>query len=121
MPLLTLRLELELALEPATLRLELDPATLRLLLLPATLRLALDPATLRLLEEAATLRPSPDVLFTDLDATLDAGVTERLALDPNEALRFEVLRLRFLSHPPPFTLRLGLKSATLPPPGPGAG
>ena len=101
--LLTLRLELD----PATLRLELDPATLRLELDPATLRLELLPATLRLAEEPATLRLSVELAVTDLDATPDAVLTVRLALEPN-AGRLAVLRLRFLSHPPLFILRLGL-------------
>ena len=101
----TLRVELELLL-PATLRLELLPATLRLELLPATLRLELLPATLRLVEEPATLRLSVELPETDLDATPDV-VTVRLALEPN-AGRLLVLRLRFLSHPPLFILRLGV-------------
>ena len=94
------------------------PATLRLELEPATLRLELEPATLRLEVEPDTLRPSADEPLTDLEATPEDWVTLRLALVPN-AVRFEVLPLRFLSHPPPFTLRLGLKSATLPLPGAG--
>ena len=94
----TLRVELEAVLLLLTLRLELDPATLRLELLPATLRLA---------EEPATLRPSVELAVTDLDATPDAVLTVRLALEPN-AGRLAVLRLRFLSHPPLFILRLGL-------------
>ena len=110
----TLRVELELLLPatlrlellPATLRLELLPATLRLELLPATLRLELLPATLRLVEEPATLRLSVELPETDLDATPDV-VTVRLALEPN-AGRLLVLRLRFLSHPPLFILRLGV-------------
>ena len=92
----TLRVELELLL----------PATLRLELLPATLRLELLPATLRLVEEPATLRLSVELPETDLDATPDV-VTVRLALEPN-AGRLLVLRLRFLSHPPLFILRLGV-------------
>lgn len=104
----TLRLELL----PATLRLELDPATLRLELDPATLRLELLPATLRLVEEPDTVRLS-ELPATDLDDTPDAVVTVRLALEPN-AGRLAVLRLRFLSHPPLFILRLGLYVSTLP-------
>lgn len=103
----TLRVELEAVLLLLTLRLELDPATLRLELDPATLRLELLPATLRLAEEPATLRPSVELAVTDLDATPDAVLTVRLALEPN-AGRLAVLRLRFLSHPPLFILRLGL-------------
>ena len=99
---LTLRVELL----PATLRLELDPATLRLELLPATLRLELEPATLRLAEVPDTLRPS-ELPETDLDATPEVVLTVRLALEPN-AGRLDVLRLRFLSHPPLFILRLGV-------------
>ena len=99
---LTLRVELL----PATLRLELDPATLRLELLPATLRLELEPATLRLAEVPDTLRPS-ELPETDLDATPEVVLTVRLALEPN-AGRLVVLRLRFLSHPPLFILRLGV-------------
>ncbi|WP_289458212.1 hypothetical protein, partial [Klebsiella pneumoniae] len=77
--------------EPATLRLEVEPPTLRLELLLATLRLEV---------EAAAVRLSLDVLFTDLEAILlDAGVTLRLELDPNAAVRLAVLRLRFLSQP----------------------
>lgn len=106
--LLTLRVELL----PATLRLELDPATLRLELLPATLRLELLPATLRLVEEPDTVRLS-ELPATDLDDTPDAVVTVRLALEPN-AGRLAVLRLRFLSHPPLFILRLGMYVSTLP-------
>ena len=102
LPVLTLRVELL----PATLRLELDPATLRLELLPATLRLELEPATLRLAEEPDTLRPS-ELPETDLDATPEVVLTVRLALEPN-AGRLVVLRLRFLSHPPLFILRLGV-------------
>lgn len=108
----TLRLELEL--EPATLRLELELLlpTLRLLLelVAPTLRLLLEleAPTLRLLLEAATLRLG-DVEaaepLTDLDATPDAVVTVRLALEPDIAIRSVVERLRFLSQPPPFTLR----------------
>ena len=94
----TLRVELEAVLLLLTLRLELDPATLRL---------ELDPATLRLADEPATLRPSVELAVTDLDATPDAVLTVRLALEPN-AGRLAVLRLRFLSHPPLFILRLGL-------------
>ncbi len=126
LPLLTLRLELEpatlrlelepstlrLELEPATLRLELEPATLRLVLLLLTLRLELEPATLRFVEEPDTLRLSVEALVTDLEDKVEAGVTVRLALVPNEAVRL-VLPLRFLSHPPPFILRLGLNSSTL--------
>ena len=103
----TLRVELEAVLLLLTLRLELDPATLRLELDPATLRLELLPATLRLAEEPATLRPSVELAVTDLEATPDAVLTVRLALEPN-AGRLAVLRLRFLSHPPLFILRLGL-------------
>ena len=102
LPVLTLRVELL----PATLRLELDPATLRLELLPATLRLELEPATLRLAEVPDTLRPS-ELPETDLDATPEVVLTVRLALEPN-AGRLVVLRLRFLSHPPLFILRLGV-------------
>ena len=117
LPLLTLRLELEpatlrLELEPSTLRLELEPATLRLVLLLLTLRLELEPATLRFVEEPDTLRLSVEALVTDLEDKVEAGVTVRLALVPNEAVRL-VLPLRFLSHPPPFILRLGLNSSTL--------
>lgn len=101
----TLRLELL----PVTLRLELLPATLRLELLPATLRLELLPATLRLVDEPATLRLEVEASPTDLDAIPDeAGVTVRLALDPNEAVRLVVLRLRLRSHPPLLILRLGV-------------
>ena len=101
----TLRLELL----PATLRLELLPATLRLELLPATLRLELLPATLRLVDEPATLRLEVEASPTDLDAIPDeAGVTVRLALVPNEAVRLVVLRLRLRSHPPLLILRLGV-------------
>ena len=101
----TLRLELL----PATLRLELLPATLRLELLPATLRLELLPATLRLVDEPATLRLEVEASPTDLDAMPDeAGVTVRLALVPNEAVRLVVLRLRLRSHPPLLILRLGV-------------
>ena len=101
----TLRLELL----PATLRLELLPATLRLELLPATLRLELLPATLRLVDEPATLRLEVEASPTDLDAMPDeAEVTVRLALDPNEAVRLVVLRLRLRSHPPLLILRLGV-------------
>ena len=126
----TLRLEL-LVLEPATLRLllELVVPTLRLELLPATLRLELlvpelatlrlllefEAPTLRLELEDATLRLGDDaaVLLTDLDATEpEAVLTVRLALEPDIAIR-SVERLRFLSHPPPFILRLGLKLSTL--------
>ena len=106
----TLRVELL----PATLRLELLPATLRLELLPATLRLELLPATLRLVDEPATLRLEVEVSPTDLDAIPDeAGVTVRLALVPNEAVRLVVLRLRLRSHPPLLILRLGVKYSTL--------
>ena len=95
----TLRLEL-LVLFPATLRLEVLPATLRLEVLPATLRLLLEPETLRLEVE--------ELLATDLEATPDeAGVTVRLALVPNDAVRLVVLRLRLRSHPPLLMLRLG--------------
>lgn len=95
----TLRLEL-LVLFPATLRLEVLPATLRLEVLPATLRLLLEPDTLRLEVE--------ELLATDLEATPDeAGVTVRLALVPNDAVRLVVLRLRLRSHPPLLMLRLG--------------
>ena len=110
----TLRLELlpatlRLELLPATLRLELLPATLRLELLPATLRLELLPATLRLVDEPATLRLEVEASPTDLDAIPDeAGVTVRLALVPNEAVRLVVLRLRLRSHPPLLILRLGV-------------
>ena len=101
----TLRVELL----PATLRLELLPATLRLELLPATLRLELLPATLRLVDEPATLRLEVEASPTDLDAMPDeAEVTVRLALDPNEAVRLVVLRLRLRSHPPLLILRLGV-------------
>ena len=101
----TLRLELL----PAMLRLELLPATLRLELLPATLRLELLPATLRLVDEPATLRLEVEASPTDLDAIPDeAGVTVRLALVPNEAVRLVVLRLRLRSHPPLLILRLGV-------------
>ena len=101
----TLRVELL----PATLRLELLPATLRLELLPATLRLELLPATLRLVDEPATLRLEVEASPTDLDAMPDeAGVTVRLALVPNEAVRLVVLRLRLRSHPPLLILRLGV-------------
>lgn len=92
-----------------TLRLELLPATLRLELLPATLRLELLPATLRLVDEPATLRLEVEASPTDLDAIPDeAGVTVRLALVPNEAVRLVVLRLRLRSHPPLLILRLGV-------------
>ena len=101
----TLRVELL----PATLRLEPLPATLRLELLPATLRLELLPATLRLVDEPATLRLEVEASPTDLDAIPDeAGVTVRLALVPNEAVRLVVLRLRLRSHPPLLILRLGV-------------
>ena len=102
----TLRVELEVLLPVLTLRLELDPATLRLELDPAMLRLELLPATLRLAEVPATLRPS-ELPETDLDATPEVVLTVRLALEPN-AGRLVVLRLRFLSHPPLFILRLGV-------------
>lgn len=108
----TLRVELEVVLLLLTLRLELLPATLRLELDPATLRLELLPATLRLVEEPDTVRLS-ELPATDLDDTPDAVVTVRLALEPN-AGRLAVLRLRFLSHPPLFILRLGLYVSTLP-------
>lgn len=98
----TLRVELE-VLPLLTLRLELEPATLRL---------ELEPATLRFVEEPDTLRLSVEALVTDLEDKVEAGVTVRLALVPNEAVRL-VLPLRFLSHPPPFILRLGLNSSTL--------
>ena len=92
-----------------TLRLELLPATLRLELLPATLRLELLPATLRLVDEPATLRLEVEASPTDLDAIPDeAGVTVRLALVPNAAVRLVVLRLRLRSHPPLLILRLGV-------------
>ena len=92
-----------------TLRVELLPATLRLELLPATLRLELLPATLRLVDEPATLRLEVEASPTDLDAMPDeAGVTVRLALVPNEAVRLVVLRLRLRSHPPLLILRLGV-------------
>ncbi len=92
-----------------TLRVELLPATLRLELLPATLRLELLPATLRLVDEPATLRLEVEASPTDLDAIPDeAGVTVRLALVPNEAVRLVVLRLRLRSHPPLLILRLGV-------------
>lgn len=92
-----------------TLRVELLPATLRLELLPATLRLELLPATLRLVDEPATLRLEVEASPTDLDAMPDeAEVTVRLALDPNEAVRLVVLRLRLRSHPPLLILRLGV-------------
>ena len=100
----TLRLEL-LVLFPATLRLEVLPATLRLEVLPATLRLLLEPETLRLEVE--------ELLATDLEATPDeAGVTVRLALVPNDAVRLVVLRLRLRSHPPLLMLRLGANLST---------
>lgn len=110
----TLRLELL----PLTLRLELLPLTLRLLLVPDALRLLLLLLTLRLDEDAATLRldDDPDMLLSWAalpDLASDAVLTVRLLLDPNAAER-DVLRLRFLSHPPPLTERLGLYSATLP-------
>lgn len=108
----TLRVELEVVLLLLTLRLELLPATLRLELDPATLRLELLPATLRLVEEPDTVRLS-ELPATDLDDTPDAVVTVRLALEPN-AGRLAVLRLRFLSHPPLFILRLGMYVSTLP-------
>ena len=111
-----------------TLRVELLPEvdTLRVELLPelATLRLELEPAeTLRLeLEPAETLRLSLEVLAADLEAMLEVRVTLRLELEPNEAERLAVeLRLRFLSQPPPFILRLGLYSTTLSCPLGGAG
>lgn len=98
-----------------TLRVELEPATLRLELEPATLRLALVPDTLRLEDEAATLRPDeePDTALsglelTDLDATELDVLTVRFALEPNAAVLPETLRLRSLSHPPLFILRLGV-------------
>ena len=100
--------------------------TLRVELLPelATLRLELEPAeTLRVeLEPAETLRLSLEVLAADLEAMLEVRVTLRLELEPNEAERLAVeLRLRFLSQPPPFILRLGLYSTTLSCPLGGAG
>ena len=83
--------------------------TLRVELLPATLRLELLPATLRLVDEPATLRLEVEASPTDLDAIPDeAGVTVRLALVPNEAVRLVVLRLRLRSHPPLLILRLGV-------------
>lgn len=103
----TLRVELEVVLPVLTLRVELLPATLRLELDPATLRLELLPATLRLADEPATVRPSVELPFTDLDATPEVVLTERLALEPN-AERLVELRLRFLSHPPLLMLRLGV-------------
>ena len=74
-----------------------------------TLRVELLPATLRLVDEPATLRLEVEASPTDLDAIPDeAGVTVRLALDPNEAVRLVVLRLRLRSHPPLLILRLGV-------------
>ena len=113
--LLTERLELDpatlrLELDPATLRLELDPATLRLeleLLFP-TLRLDADADTLRLDDEPATLLSGVAFVVTDLEATPEAELTLRLLLEPNAAVLPDTVRLRFLSHPPPLTLRLGV-------------
>ena len=84
------------------------------LLLPDTLRVdeLLLPATLRLDELLDTLRLLDEELVTDLDATPDAVETVRLALEA-DTLRFDVLRLRFLSHPPLLILRLGVKVSTL--------
>ena len=100
----TLRLELELELETLRFELEVELDTLRLaLLLLAVLTLRLD--------EELTLRPADDVpepLLTDLDATGLALLTLRLALVPENAIRSVVVRLRFLSHPPPLILRLGV-------------
>lgn len=99
-----------------TLRVELLPDTLRLELLPDTLRVELEfdtlwlellPDTLRLDAAVDTVRLS-DELFTDLEAIPEEVVTERLELEPNDAVRSEVLRLRFLSQPPLLILRLGL-------------
>ena len=74
-----------------------------------TLRVELLPATLRLVDEPATLRLEVEASPTDLDAIPDeAGVTVRLALVPNEAVRLVVLRLRLRSHPPLLILRLGV-------------
>ena len=111
----TLRLELELELETLRLELEFELDTLRLELEVEldTLRLALlllAVLTLRF-EEELTLRPAdevPEPLLTDLDATGLALLTLRLALVPENAIRSVVVRLRFLSHPPPLTLRLGV-------------
>ncbi len=95
---LTLRLELELLLP--TLRLELE------LLLP-TLRLDAD--TLRLEEVPVTLLSGVALVVTDLEATgFEAELTLRLLLEPNAAVLPDAVRLRFLSQPPPFTLRLGV-------------
>ena len=101
--LLTERLELL----PLTERLELDPATLRLeleLLFP-TLRLDDDADTLRLDDEPATLLSGVAFVVTDLEATPEAELTLRLLLEPNAAVLPDTVRLRFLSHPPPLTLR----------------
>ena len=81
--------------------------TLRVELLPDTLRLELLPDTLRLEAAVDTVRLS-DELFTDLEAIPEEVVTERLELEPNDAVRSVVLRLRFLSQPPLLILRLGL-------------
>lgn len=116
-PLLTERLELL----PLTLRLELLPVLLpteRLELVPATLRLELelllptlrlDADTLRLKEVPATLLSGVALVVTDLEATeLEPELTLRLLLEPNAAVLPDTVRLRFLSQPPPFTLRLGV-------------
>ena len=99
-----------------TLRLDDDPDTLRLDDVPDTLRLELEfeAATLRFELEAATLRFELELPFTDLEATeeLVELLTLRLLLVPEMATRSEE-RLRFLSHPPPFTLRLGVYETLL--------
>ena len=98
-PLLTLRLELALPL--LTLRLELELALL-------TLRDVEALATLRL-EEVFSLLPS-----TDLEAAVVAAwVTLRSLLEPENARRSVVERLRFLSHPPLLILLLGVNPANL--------
>ena len=98
-PLLTLRLELALPL--LTLRLELVLALL-------TLRDVEALATLRL-EEVFSLLPS-----TDLEAAVVAAwVTLRSLLEPENARRSVVERLRFLSHPPLLILLLGVNPANL--------
>lgn len=104
----TLRLELEL-LPLLTLRLDDELDTLRLELEPLTLRDEDDAATLRDEDDAATLRFEPAFPDADLEATPSAveRLTLRLLLDADIATR-SVERLRFLSHPPPLMLRLGV-------------
>ena len=102
--------------EPETLRLDEEPETLRLDDEAPTLRLDDEAPTLRLDDEAPTLRLDDEATLrselelTDLEATeFDVErLTERSLLEPDIATRPVVLRLRFLSHPPPLTLRLGV-------------